>query len=101
MGSLSPFRGLHVAAVAVAVAVVVCFGGCVLASAGTFPHFSLCTLDVVQPAPVHTPGQVNDENRRPPRRRSGNAMATESIATSSRLCFACLCWGLGTKVVLQ
>ncbi|NP_001398203.1 protein LSM14 homolog B isoform 6 [Mus musculus] len=29
-------------------------------------------LDVVQPAPVHTQGQVNDENRRPPRRRSGN-----------------------------
>lgn len=28
--------------------------------------------DVVQPAPVHTQGQVNDENRRPPRRRSGN-----------------------------
>lgn len=28
-------------------------------------------------------------------------MATESIAMSSRLCFACLCWGLGTKVVLQ
>ncbi|XP_038962684.1 protein LSM14 homolog B isoform X5 [Rattus norvegicus] len=28
--------------------------------------------DVVQPAPVHAQGQVNDENRRPPRRRSGN-----------------------------
>ncbi|XP_021085430.2 protein LSM14 homolog B isoform X4 [Mesocricetus auratus] len=28
--------------------------------------------DVAQPAPVHTQGQVNDENRRPPRRRSGN-----------------------------
>ncbi|EDL07303.1 LSM14 homolog B (SCD6, S. cerevisiae), isoform CRA_c [Mus musculus] len=41
-------------------------------ASGAFPHFSLCTLDVVQPAPVHTQGQVNDENRRPPRRRSGN-----------------------------
>ena len=30
------------------------------------------TIDVVQPAPVHTQGQVNDENRRPPRMRSGN-----------------------------
>lgn len=71
MGSLSPSRGLHVVAVAAA---VVCFGGWVLASsAGAFPHFSLCTLDVVQPAPVHAQGQVNDENRRPPRRRSGNA----------------------------
>ncbi|XP_020023373.2 protein LSM14 homolog B isoform X4 [Castor canadensis] len=30
------------------------------------------TSDVVQPAAVHTPGQVNDENRRPQRRRSGN-----------------------------
>ncbi|XP_054397896.1 protein LSM14 homolog B isoform X5 [Pongo pygmaeus] len=29
-------------------------------------------LDVVQPAAVQTQGQVNDENRRPQRRRSGN-----------------------------
>uniref|UniRef100_A0A8D0HFQ1 LSM family member 14B n=1 Tax=Sphenodon punctatus TaxID=8508 RepID=A0A8D0HFQ1_SPHPU len=28
--------------------------------------------DTVQPAPVQTQGQVNDENRRPQRRRSGN-----------------------------
>ncbi|XP_063104142.1 protein LSM14 homolog B isoform X3 [Cavia porcellus] len=28
--------------------------------------------DVVQPAAAHTQGQVNDENRRPQRRRSGN-----------------------------
>ncbi|KFO37486.1 Protein LSM14 like protein B, partial [Fukomys damarensis] len=28
--------------------------------------------DIVQPAAVHTQGQVNDENRRPQRRRSGN-----------------------------
>ncbi|KAK7814261.1 hypothetical protein U0070_000577 [Myodes glareolus] len=33
---------------------------------------SKTAIDVVQPAPVHTQGQVNDENRRPPRRRSGN-----------------------------
>ncbi|XP_054247769.1 protein LSM14 homolog B [Indicator indicator] len=30
------------------------------------------TNDTVQPAPVQTQGQVNDENRRPQRRRSGN-----------------------------
>ncbi|XP_068006155.1 protein LSM14 homolog B isoform X3 [Melanerpes formicivorus] len=29
-------------------------------------------VDTVQPAPVQTQGQVNDENRRPQRRRSGN-----------------------------
>ncbi|XP_008841450.1 protein LSM14 homolog B isoform X1 [Nannospalax galili] len=28
--------------------------------------------DIAPPTPVHTQGQVNDENRRPPRRRSGN-----------------------------
>ncbi|KAH0507672.1 Protein LSM14-like protein B [Microtus ochrogaster] len=33
---------------------------------------SKTAIHVVQPAPVHTQGQVNDENRRPPRRRSGN-----------------------------
>ena len=32
-----------------------------------------CALDVVQPAAVQTQGQVNDENRRPQRRRSGNS----------------------------
>lgn len=74
--------------------VVLCFGGWVLASAGALPHFSLCTLDVVQPAPVHTQGQVNDENRRPPRRRSGNSHGHEQQGH-----FACLCWGLGAKVV--
>ncbi|XP_039354975.1 protein LSM14 homolog B isoform X3 [Mauremys reevesii] len=30
------------------------------------------TNDIVQPPPVQTQGQVNDENRRPQRRRSGN-----------------------------
>ncbi|XP_054835959.1 protein LSM14 homolog B isoform X4 [Eublepharis macularius] len=30
------------------------------------------TTDTVEPAPVQTQGQVNDENRRPQRRRSGN-----------------------------
>ncbi|XP_063002901.1 protein LSM14 homolog B isoform X3 [Elgaria multicarinata webbii] len=30
------------------------------------------TSDTVEPAPVQTQGQVNDENRRPQRRRSGN-----------------------------
>ncbi|EHB07484.1 LSM14-like protein B [Heterocephalus glaber] len=33
---------------------------------------SKTTGDIVQPAAVHTQGQVNDENRRPQRRRSGN-----------------------------
>ncbi|KAH0515305.1 Protein LSM14-like protein B, partial [Microtus ochrogaster] len=33
---------------------------------------SKTAIDVVQSAPVHNQGQVNDENRRPPRRRSGN-----------------------------
>ena len=32
-----------------------------------------CALDVAQPAAVQTQGQVNDENRRPQRRRSGNS----------------------------
>ncbi|XP_010635946.1 protein LSM14 homolog B isoform X4 [Fukomys damarensis] len=32
----------------------------------------LTSKDIVQPAAVHTQGQVNDENRRPQRRRSGN-----------------------------
>ncbi|XP_061864891.1 protein LSM14 homolog B isoform X3 [Colius striatus] len=31
-----------------------------------------CLVDTVQAAPVQTQGQVNDENRRPQRRRSGN-----------------------------
>lgn len=30
-----------------------------------------CSVDTVQAAPVQTQGQVNDENRRPQRRRSG------------------------------
>uniref|UniRef100_A0A8D0C185 LSM family member 14B n=1 Tax=Salvator merianae TaxID=96440 RepID=A0A8D0C185_SALMN len=33
------------------------------------------TSDTVEPAPVQTQGQVNDENRRPQRRRSGNRRA--------------------------
>ncbi|XP_042555463.1 protein LSM14 homolog B isoform X3 [Dipodomys spectabilis] len=33
---------------------------------------SKTSSDIVQPAAVHTPGQVNDENRRPQRRRSGH-----------------------------
>ncbi|XP_048205647.1 protein LSM14 homolog B isoform X1 [Perognathus longimembris pacificus] len=33
---------------------------------------SKISSDIVQPAAVHTPGQVNDENRRPQRRRSGH-----------------------------
>ncbi|XP_054029368.1 protein LSM14 homolog B isoform X4 [Dryobates pubescens] len=36
------------------------------------PQGSGKTNDTVQPAPVQTQGQVNDENRRPQRRRSGN-----------------------------
>ncbi|XP_039335553.2 protein LSM14 homolog B isoform X4 [Saimiri boliviensis] len=36
------------------------------------PSSSKTTSDVVQPAAVQTQGQVNDENRRPQRRRSGN-----------------------------
>ncbi|KAM4842666.1 protein LSM14 homolog B isoform 2-T2 [Thomomys bottae] len=36
------------------------------------PPSSKTSSDIVQPAAVHTPGQVNDENRRPQRRRSGH-----------------------------
>ncbi|XP_021528115.1 protein LSM14 homolog B isoform X4 [Aotus nancymaae] len=36
------------------------------------PPSTKTTSDVVQPAAVQTQGQVNDENRRPQRRRSGN-----------------------------
>jgi hypothetical protein len=54
------------------VVVVPCFDDWVLASAELCLNSSFCALDVVQPAAVHTPGQVNDENRRPQRRRSGN-----------------------------
>ncbi|XP_074013163.1 protein LSM14 homolog B isoform X2 [Numenius arquata] len=36
------------------------------------PGSSKTNVDAVQPAPVQTQGQVNDENRRPQRRRSGN-----------------------------
>ncbi|XP_070600603.1 protein LSM14 homolog B isoform X3 [Erythrolamprus reginae] len=35
-------------------------------------RFSYFVLDIVAPPPVQTQGQVNDENRRPQRRRSGN-----------------------------
>ncbi|KAL9835284.1 protein LSM14 homolog B isoform 3-T3 [Geothlypis trichas] len=36
------------------------------------PASSKASVDTVQAAPVQTQGQVNDENRRPQRRRSGN-----------------------------
>ncbi|XP_063260357.1 protein LSM14 homolog B isoform X3 [Prinia subflava] len=36
------------------------------------PANSKASVDTVQAAPVQTQGQVNDENRRPQRRRSGN-----------------------------
>ncbi|KAM5245731.1 protein LSM14 homolog B isoform 8-T8 [Ctenodactylus gundi] len=41
-------------------------------------------LDVVQPAAVHTQGQVNDENRRPQRRRSGNRRTRNRSRGQSR-----------------
>ncbi|XP_054429519.1 protein LSM14 homolog B isoform X2 [Pteronotus mesoamericanus] len=40
--------------------------------------------DVVQPAAAQTPGQVNDENRRPQRRRSGNRRARNRSRGQSR-----------------
>ncbi|XP_036275911.1 protein LSM14 homolog B isoform X2 [Pipistrellus kuhlii] len=40
--------------------------------------------DVVQPAAVQTPGQVNDENRRPQRRRSGNRRTRNRSRGQSR-----------------
>lgn len=42
--------------------------GLVLCSFKVYPS---CSVDTVQAAPVQTQGQVNDENRRPQRRRSG------------------------------
>lgn len=70
--------------------VVPCFGGWVLASAGAWPYSSLCASDVVPPAAVHSQGQVNDENRRPQRRRSGNTCGHPGLgAMSSRPRFAC------------
>lgn len=43
------------------------------ATAGVCLTLPSCALDVAQPAAVQTQGQVNDENRRPPRRRSGTS----------------------------
>ncbi|XP_058418341.1 protein LSM14 homolog B isoform X1 [Diceros bicornis minor] len=40
--------------------------------------------DVVQPAAVQAPGQVNDENRRPQRRRSGNRRTRNRSRGQSR-----------------
>lgn len=37
----------------------------------SFKVYPSCSVDTVQAAPVQTQGQVNDENRRPQRRRSG------------------------------
>ncbi|KAM5245729.1 protein LSM14 homolog B isoform 6-T6 [Ctenodactylus gundi] len=45
---------------------------------------SKTTSDVVQPAAVHTQGQVNDENRRPQRRRSGNRRTRNRSRGQSR-----------------
>ncbi|XP_070275773.1 protein LSM14 homolog B isoform X5 [Myotis yumanensis] len=45
---------------------------------------TLAPWDVVQPAAVQTPGQVNDENRRPQRRRSGNRRTRNRSRGQSR-----------------
>ncbi|XP_028926726.1 protein LSM14 homolog B isoform X3 [Ornithorhynchus anatinus] len=42
------------------------------------------TSDVVQPTPVQSQGQVNDENRRPQRRRSGNRRTRNRSRGQSR-----------------
>ncbi|KAJ6665734.1 hypothetical protein lerEdw1_002104 [Lerista edwardsae] len=42
------------------------------------------TSDTVEPAPVQTQGQVNDENRRPQRRRSGNRRTRNRSRGQSR-----------------
>ncbi|XP_023601332.1 protein LSM14 homolog B isoform X4 [Myotis lucifugus] len=48
------------------------------------PPSSKSASDVVQPAAVQTPGQVNDENRRPQRRRSGNRRTRNRSRGQSR-----------------
>ncbi|XP_021110864.1 protein LSM14 homolog B isoform X4 [Heterocephalus glaber] len=56
----SPFRGMPP------------YGQLAASSLLSQQYASSLGLDIVQPAAVHTQGQVNDENRRPQRRRSGN-----------------------------
>ncbi|XP_065777743.1 protein LSM14 homolog B isoform X2 [Muntiacus reevesi] len=48
------------------------------------PPGSKATPDVAQPAAVQTQGQVNDENRRPQRRRSGNRRTRNRSRGQSR-----------------
>ncbi|XP_072800612.1 protein LSM14 homolog B isoform X3 [Vicugna pacos] len=48
------------------------------------PPSSKAASDVVQPAAVQTQGQVNDENRRPQRRRSGNRRTRNRSRGQSR-----------------
>ncbi|XDA82452.1 hypothetical protein R6Z07F_012369 [Ovis aries] len=48
------------------------------------PPSSKATTDVAQPAAVQTQGQVNDENRRPQRRRSGNRRTRNRSRGQSR-----------------
>uniref|UniRef100_A0A8C0ZJ43 LSM family member 14B n=1 Tax=Cyanistes caeruleus TaxID=156563 RepID=A0A8C0ZJ43_CYACU len=52
------------------------------------PANSKASVDTVQAAPVQTQGQVNDENRRPQRRRSGEEQTGKIIFPTS-LSFSC------------
>lgn len=63
------------------------------ASVGACLTLSFCALDVVQPTAVQSQGQVNDENRRPQRRRSGNSCCchlSSGEPRATRLCSASL-----------
>ncbi|XP_025119582.2 protein LSM14 homolog B isoform X2 [Bubalus kerabau] len=48
------------------------------------PPSTKATTDIAQPAAVQTQGQVNDENRRPQRRRSGNRRTRNRSRGQSR-----------------
>lgn len=50
---------------------------------GRWPYSPFCTLDAVQPPAAQTSGQVNDENRRPQRRRSGESCCLRPRAPST------------------
>lgn len=59
------------------------------ALAGACLTLPFCALDVAQPATVQAQGQVNDENRRPQRRRSGNSRCHLSPGPEPPRCSAC------------
>lgn len=68
------------------------------APAAAFLNLPFCALDVAQPATVQTQGQVNDENRRPQRRRSGNScrhLCSGPASHPGALCLRCACFCLG------